>query len=199
MIPPAPADDSLTTLADLETVYQVQQRRTPEQVTVARYFVRDNVFQYDAVLGPWFNAKNLPQTAEFFEQVQKDRSAISGEGKRIWSRLRPPQRDPRIHACIELPTNASYPSGHSTQAFVWAGLLAEIFPEQRTALLERAQLVAWSRVIGGVHYPSDIVAGRMLGEKLAHDFLQLPDVRKALKRIQAEAAPFLAPSVPVAQ
>jgi len=39
----------------------------------------------------------------------------------------------------------------------------------------------------------------MLGEKLAHDFLQQPDVRAALKKIQAEAAPFLAPSVPVAK
>src|SRR3954468_4155426 len=67
LIPPSPAEDSLTTLADLETVYQVQQRRTPEQVAIAKYFVHDDVFQYDAVLGPWFNARNLPATAEFFE------------------------------------------------------------------------------------------------------------------------------------
>jgi acid phosphatase (class A) len=198
LIPPAPADDSLAALADLETVFQVQQRRTPEQVAVAAYFVKDSVYQYDAVLGPWFNAHNLPQSAEFFAQVQADRSAISGQGKQVWKRLRPPQHDPRIHACIKIPGNASYPSGHSTQAFVWANLLAEVFPEQRAALFERAQLVAWSRVVGGVHYPSDIVAGRMLGEKLAHDFLQHPDVREALQRLKAEAAPFLAPAAPAA-
>jgi acid phosphatase (class A) len=191
IIPDAPADDSLATRADLETVYQVQRRRTPEEVAVAAYFASDNVFQYDAVLGRWFNAHNLPETAEFFAQVQADRSAISGKGKALWNRRRPPQMDSRIHACISLPTNASYPSGHSTQAFVWANLLSEIFPEHREALLERAQLVAWSRVVGGVHYPTDIVAGRQLGERLAHDFLARPDVRAALARIRAEATPFL--------
>lgn len=34
IIPAAPADNSLVTLADIETVYQVQQRRTPEQIAI---------------------------------------------------------------------------------------------------------------------------------------------------------------------
>ena len=74
---------------------------------------------------------------------------------------------------------------------MWANLLAEVFPEHKEALLERAQLVAWSRVVGGVHYPTDIVAGRMLGERLANDFAAQPDVRAALSRVKAEATPFL--------
>lgn len=188
LIPPAPADDSLATAADLAVVYEIQQRRTPEQIAVAAYFARDTVFQFDAVIGPWFKAANLPLTDEFFAQVQADRNAITEQGKKIWSRPRPPLLDARLHACIELPKSGAYPSGHSTMAFVRAGLLAELFPEKREALRERAQLVAWSRIVGGVHYPTDIVAGRMLGDRLAQEFLKVPEVRAALERVRAELA-----------
>jgi membrane-associated phospholipid phosphatase len=194
IIPEAPANDSLATKADLETVYNVQLRRTPEQVAIATYFANDNVFQFDAVIGPWFNAKNLPKTAEFFEQIRLDRFAISTKGKEYWNRPRPPLVDPRIKACIELPASGSYPSGHSTQAYTVAGLLGEIFPELKDALRERARLVAWSRIVGGVHYPSDIVAGQILGDYLAQDFLKVPAVREAIASAKAEAAAFQKPA-----
>ncbi len=190
VIPAAPVDDSLTTLADLATVYQVQLRRTPEQVALANYFAEDSVFQYDAAIGEWFTAANLPRTAEIFLQVDADRFAISSAGKAVWDRPRPPLLDRRIQACAPLPASGSYPSGHSTQAFLWAGLLAEIFPEKRAALRERAELVAWSRVVAGVHYPSDIAAGRVLGDRLVKEFLQVPAVREALAVVRAEVAPF---------
>jgi len=186
VIPAAPADNSLATAADIETVNQVQKRRTPEMIALAEYFAEDTVFQYDAVIGPWFTAANLPRTAEFFLQIDSDRYAISSKGKQVWQRPRPPLLDARIKACVHLPKSGSYPSGHSTQAFLWAGLLAEIFPEHRAALRERAELVAWSRVIGGVHYPTDITAGRILGDRLAAEFLKRPAVREALVVVEAE-------------
>jgi len=196
VIPAAPAVDSLTTLADLATVYQVQLRRTPEQVAIANYFAEDSVFQYDAVIGDWFTAANLPRTAEIFRQVDADRFAIRSAGKAVWNRPRPPLLDPRIRACAPLPASGSYPSGHATQAFLWAGLLAEIFPEQRAALRERAELVAWSRIVAGVHYPSDIVAGCGLGDRLVREFLRVPAVREALAVVRAEVEPFMARNKP---
>ena len=186
LIPPAPAADSLTSQADLWTVYELQQRRTPEQVALSRYFAVLSVFQYDAVLGPWFNAAKLPKTAEFFAQIDADRFEITLKGKKVWNRPRPPLVDPRIHPAAPLPGTGSYPSGHSTQSFLWADLLAQVFPEKREALRDRAALVAWSRVIGGVHYPTDITAGRILGDQLADQFLAVPEVRAALEDVEAE-------------
>ncbi|WP_438481128.1 phosphatase PAP2 family protein [Oleiharenicola lentus] len=189
-IPVAPKDDSLTTIADLEVVYQVQQRRTPEQIAVSGYFADNTVFQYDAAIGTWFTAVNLPKTSELFLQVYADRFAISSKGKEVWNRPRPPLLDKRIRVTAPLPKSGSYPSGHSTQAFLWAGLLAEIFPEQRAALRERAELVAWSRVTAGVHYPSDIVAGRMLGDALVKEFMKVPAFRTALDEVKAEVTAY---------
>ncbi len=186
MIPAAPAMNSLTTTADIETVYAMQQRRTPEQIALARYFVQDTVFQYDEAIAPWFTAANLPITAEFFAQIEADRYAISSQGKRAWNRPRPPLFDSRIHPVVPLPKSGAYPSGHATQAFVWAGLLAEIFPENRDAIRARAHLVAWSRVIGGVHYPTDIFSGRDLGDQLVEEFLKVPEVQAGLKRVREE-------------
>jgi acid phosphatase (class A) len=186
LIPPAPTADSLTTAADLVTVLEVQKRRTPEQIAMATYFVHDSVFQYEVVLGSWFKAENLPMAAAFFAQIQADRFAISSKGKEVWQRPRPPLLDSHVHACIELPKSGAYPSGHTTMAFVWAGLLGELFPDKREALRERAELVAWSRVIGGVHYPTDITAGRILGDELARKFLEVPAVREAMAEVKAE-------------
>lgn len=188
MIPPAPADDSLTTAADLEVVYQLQQRRTPEQLVLAATYAADHVFHFNTVLGAWFAAEDLPFTDAFFRQIKTDRFAITSRGKQVWLRPRPPLLDPRIRPAVELPGSGSYPSGHATQTFLWAGLLAEVFPGHRDALRQRAELVAWSRVVAGVHYPSDIVAGRMLGDRLAAEFLRLPAVRAALTRVQEETA-----------
>jgi acid phosphatase (class A) len=47
---------------------------------------------------------------------------------------------------------------------VWAELLSEAVPAKRDELRMRAHHAAWGRVLGGVHFPSDIVAGRLLAQ-----------------------------------
>lgn len=189
LIPPAPADNSLTTAADITTLLEVQKRRTPEAIAVAEYFANHgSAFEFAAVIGRWFTAEKLPVSAAVFARVAEDRNAIVSAGKRRWDRPRPPLLDPRLHPCIHLPHSPSYPSGHSTSAFLWADILAEIFPNDRAALRERAELIAWSRIIGGVHYPSDITAGRMLGDRLAQELLKTPSFQAALREVKAEVA-----------
>ncbi|OAM87735.1 phosphatase PAP2 family protein [Termitidicoccus mucosus] len=190
LLPAPPPDDSLATRAELETVYQAQLARTPAQAELARRFDAYSVFHFDSVLGSWFNAENLPFTAVFFEQILADRKAISDTAKNIWNRPRPPLFDKSIRPLLELPSSGAYPSGHSTQAHLWAGLLAAAFPMHGDALRARARELAWSRVVAGVHYPSDIIGGRILGERLAADFLKNAEVQDAIARIRAEAAPF---------
>jgi acid phosphatase (class A) len=57
--------------------------------------------------------------------------------------------------------SASYPSGHATFGWGQALVLAAMVPEKADAILARGRAYGDSRVVCGVHYPSDIAAGRM--------------------------------------
>lgn len=58
---------------------------------------------------------------------------------------------------------ASFPSGHTANAFAAAVALGFIFPRARLPLLALAALVGASRVLVGAHYPSDVVVGGSVG------------------------------------
>lgn len=86
--------------------------------------------------------------------------------KALADRARPPL-DGAAAALVDLPADASLPSGHATTAFAAAGVVALMHPRLRAPALCLAALVALSRVYLGVHYPSDIAAGALLGLALA--------------------------------
>lgn len=191
LLPPPPAPNSIAAQADLETVLHVQEARTPEQVAWARFIAEDDVFKNARVLGNWFSAANLPYTAGFFQEVNDDGGAAVNGLKKLYPRKRPPFLDPHVHPCVFVPATGSYPSGHSSQAWLWAEILAQIFPEKQTELYERARAVMWGRVIGGAHYPSDTTAGELVGRTVAREMLKNPAIHAAIEKCRAEAAPFL--------
>ncbi|MFD5419602.1 bifunctional phosphatase PAP2/diacylglycerol kinase family protein [Streptomyces sp. NPDC127069] len=61
------------------------------------------------------------------------------------------------------PWTTSFPSGHSASAFAFTAGLALESPAWGAAVAPLAASVAFSRVYTGVHYPSDVVAGALLG------------------------------------
>ncbi len=162
IVPPPPAAGSFAAHAELQTLLQVQAWRTDEQVAWARTVARDVVYNCAPIIGRWFTAERLPRTASFFTLLADDMKALDSLAKKPFLRQRPSQVDLRIEPCVTIPPSSSYPSGSATQSLVWAELLAEIFPAKREELLNRAERAAWGRVIGGVHYPSDLVAGQIL-------------------------------------
>ncbi len=78
-------------------------------------------------------------------------------------RDRPCHRLDDFQAAIEPSDKFSFPSGHAAAAFVFAMLIAEFYPSLMVPGFMLAGLVGASRVMLGVHYPTDIAAGALLG------------------------------------
>ena len=187
-LPAPPEADSLAAQADLEAVLQAQAWRTPDQVAWAKQIDADGDFDSAAVLGPWFNAEKLPVCARFLKDVAKDVKRVSARAKDVYHRPRPFRVSPDVKPCVFEPPvfSYSYPSGHSTRAFARALVLAEVFPERRAELLAFAHKAAWGRILGGVHFPSDDVGGRLLAEATVTAMLKSPAFQKAVAECRQE-------------
>jgi undecaprenyl-diphosphatase len=61
----------------------------------------------------------------------------------------------------------SFPSGHTLHAVAFTWQAVAIFPQLGWVLIPLASLIAVSRVVLGLHYPSDVVAGGAIGAVLA--------------------------------
>lgn len=97
------------------------------------------------------------------------------------------------NASTPAPQNTSYPSGHSTESALWAEILSTAFPEKVELFETQVQDTMWSRIVGGVHYPSDTQAGLILGKEIARQMLANEDMQAALTTIRAETAKLQGP------
>lgn len=83
--------------------------------------------------------------------------------KNTCRRDRPQQLEPRVSARITPHDQFSFPSGHTTAAFLMAGLVGLYYPAFYSLALSWAALIGLSRVMLGVHFLTDVVAGAALG------------------------------------
>ncbi|MBO7744602.1 phosphatase PAP2 family protein [Paenibacillus sp. MWE-103] len=87
--------------------------------------------------------------------------------KRKFRRLRPYQALDAVHTCKKPLRDSSFPSGHTTAVFAWLMPWLLVDYALLPILLPFAMLlglsVAWSRMYLGLHYPSDVTVGAVLG------------------------------------
>ncbi len=105
-------------------------------------------------------------------------AALTGVGlflvlKRVSGRKRPCALEPHCWARLLPPDQFSFPSGHSITAFAVAVPLGCLYPALLLPLLFLATSVAASRIVLGMHFLSDVVAGCGIGAMLGYTFLRL--------------------------
>jgi undecaprenyl-diphosphatase len=86
--------------------------------------------------------------------------------KKTSRRKRPCEIEPHCWASILPPDKYSFPSGHSITAFAVALSIGLFYPELTAYLLTVAFLIASSRIILGMHFLSDVIAGSAIGVAL---------------------------------
>ena len=83
--------------------------------------------------------------------------------KKTVQRPRPAQ-DAQLQAIVRSPFRGySFVSNHAANNFAFATFVSMFFPPARILVFTVASLVCYSRVYNGVHYPTDVLCGALLG------------------------------------
>lgn len=90
--------------------------------------------------------------------------------KDIAARIRPCNALPDVRLLVTSTGSYSFPSSHAVNNFTIAVLLMRIFPKYKWILLTTAFVVILSRPYVGVHYPSDILGGALIGSLIGYCF-----------------------------
>jgi acid phosphatase (class A) len=144
---------------------------------------------FNGVIG--FDIASMPETSKLLTMVAEEEDTDSKVAKAYFHRLRPYGADPSLKTCEPVkPGKAaklnSYPSGHSTLAFSLGVVLADLMPGKSQAILARSTQYAERRLVCGVHYRSDIVAGQQFGTILAMRLMENPAFQAQMEKARAE-------------
>jgi acid phosphatase (class A) len=182
--PAPPVSGSELDARDMDVVRSYQVARTSAQCQRA-YSEATAAFQsfFGAPYGP-LDEKEIKALHDLYIDVLITTDAFVVELKHQYNRPRPYLRDKGIKLCVPPHGAPSYPSGHAAISQAAARVLSAIFPDRHNALLARAAQIGEDRVLGGVHHPSDIEAGRLLGDMVFNALMRNKDFQSRLLNLQ---------------
>ncbi len=115
-------------------------------------------------LGLSLGPDNAPALTRLFFRLAADSHNLIDPAKNHYARPRPYAATPDAPTCEpkteDLTNNPSYPSGHASIGWAWGLILAELAPDRASDIMMRARSFGESRIVCGVHYLSDVQAGR---------------------------------------
>lgn len=170
LLQPPPCETCEETKAEIDELAALEQARTPEQVEHAARDAGRTLPRFLEGAGITFDAEAMKPCEDFFLKRRKEESAALEAAKSTFCRPRPyatPGNTLRPVDGAKPNDNYSYPSGHSTYGATTGFLLAAMMPEKSTAIYARINDYAHSRMVAGVHFRSDVEAGKLYGTAIA--------------------------------
>ena len=146
---------------------------------------------FDCALGTSLDVAKQPILIRMLLRASTDGDNLSRSAKVKYARPRPflVKEGPICIAREQwLIDQGAYPSGHAATGWTWGLILSELAPDRAEALMSRARSFGESRVICGVHYVSDIEAGRDVAAATLARLHSDPVFRADLDTARAELA-----------
>lgn len=184
-----PAVGSKTQKKEIAWIIAAQHKLTPAQK--AQIMDEDHIrpeMIVTPVLGTQFTKERYPALYTLLAHTASDAWRIGDSAQDFWDRKRPWVVDKRVQLLVSSITRPSYPSGHSTTNYAWAQVLGTLFPAKQAALYKRAQEIGMDRVKAGVHYPSDVAAGKRFAAQIYAVMQKNPEFQKELAAARKEIA-----------
>jgi acid phosphatase (class A) len=166
-----PADGTAAAQADLERHAEARALRQTDRWAQA---AADNELKFPAavgsftcILGAAITETETPHLTTLLRRSLADAGRSTYAAKERYMRARPFAllgQESCVPAAEEMLANdGSYPSGHAAVGWIWGLILAGLAPDEANALLQRGYEFGDSRRICGVHWQSDVEAGRLMG------------------------------------
>lgn len=166
-MPPPPADDGPLGIADVAVFRATRSLEGSPRWELATRDAEAGpalLADFGCALGIDLSQASTPRLSRLLGRAVADVSPIIGGAKDYYQRKRPflVETGPTCVVPSDgLAASGSYPSGHSAVGWMYALVLAEVEPEHAAAVLARGRAYGESRVVCGVHYVSDVDAGRL--------------------------------------
>lgn len=156
---------------------------------------KNGLKSFSCAAGVTLSAEATPTLANLLLRLTDDAAKIYQPAKAAYQRPRPPVGN-SAPICVPreawIATDGSYPSGHGLIGWAWASVIAELVPEKASPILARGKAFGDSRIVCGVHFQSDVGAGRYLGSAMItrlHDSPEfMADLAKARAEVEASKA-----------
>jgi acid phosphatase (class A) len=173
VIGPPPTPDSARGKADRarfnETRKLVNTPTWTQAIADADLSGREGLKSFSCAAGVTISPEATPTLARMLLRMTSDASTIYRPAKAAYKRPRPPLGNTKP-ICVPrepwIETDGSYPSGHGLIGWSWALVISEVAPDKASQILARGRAFGDSRIICGVHFQSDIEAGRYLGSAM---------------------------------